>query len=526
MKRLEYVIIAVTLLMSLAQCKKNNALLNAIDDNMIDITINVAENSRIDVNTVTGAVSFERYDHLYIVSDGVYVGSVSKNKSDGPFTGSIKRPTEGRPLYIYYLGNDPSSLNSLKAGESTSCKVNISDQTKKLPIISCGITGDYFGEITSYSVTLLNKCALVKFNVTTSAESNVPTCLTGLKNEMIIDFKGNTFTPDTVGDALIKIPAGSGERWAILLPNAAESTSCKAYSDDYRYVGTRSALCAINNNDFIKTGYAVTINTPTTNNPTYDGNRFSLSPTKRVVFASGNVQHVYDRDKKAWIWRFADHQYDVLNNEAEQILESQYNRDRFGWGTGNKPDFMSHSNSDYPKSTSEYVDWGVNFPVDGKNPWFAPKCAEWRYLMFERLATELHGVYNARYARAQVNGVKGLILFPDVYDHPSDVDLPTSNSINYTNNNSNGSYADNDYTIDDWDKMEAAGAVFLPITGQRVYSGGWKFSYMDDGDGHYWSQCDLDDPLHACDMYFTDYRPYVQDKDDKYKGFAVRLVRE
>lgn len=526
MKKLEYVILALALMLGLAQCKKNNAVLNAVDDDMIYITINVAENSKIDVNTTTGAVTFKRYDHLFIVSDGVYIGNVSKDQADGPFTGSIKRPTEGKPLYIYYLGNDSGLLKSLKTGESTSCKVDISDQTSKFPVISCGITGAYSGEIASYTVTLLNKCALVKFNVTTSAEATVPTCLTGLKNEMIIDFKTNTFTPDTVGDALIKLPAGSGERWVILLPNAAENTSCKAYSDDYRYVGTRAALCAINFNDFIKTGYAVTINTPTTNNPTYDDNRFSLSPTKRVIFASGNVQHVYDGNAKAWIWKFADHPYDVLNNVDQQILESQYNRDRFGWGTGNKPDFMSHSNDDYPQSTSEFVDWGMNFPVDGKNPWFAPKCVEWRYLMFERLATELNGVYNARYARALVNGVKGIILFPDVYDHPSDVTLPTHNSINYTNNNGNGSYADNNYTVADWTKMAKAGAVFLPITGQREYKGGWKFTYMDHGDGHYWTQCDLDDPGHACDMFFTDYRPYVQDKDDKCKGFAVRLVRE
>lgn len=526
MKKLEYVIIALALIVSLTQCKKNNAVLKEIDDDLIHIVINVAENSRINVNTATGAVSFERYDHLYIVSDGLYIGFVSKDKADGPFTGTIKRPTEGKPLYIYYLGSDSGLHNSLKPGETTSCKVNITNQTNKLPVISCGITGAYISDVSSYTVTLLNKCALVKFNVTTSAESTVPTCLTGLKNEMIIDFKDKTFTPDTVGDAMIKLPAGSGERWAILLPNAAENTSSKAYSDDYRYVGTRAALCAINYNDFIKTGYNVTINTPTTDDPTYDDNRFSLSPTKRVVFAPGNVQHVYDGKRRAWIWKFADHQYDVLDNEAEQKTEGQYNRDRFGWGTGNNPDYMSHSNADYPQSTSDYVDWGVNFPEGRDYPWFAPKCVEWRYLMFERLATELNGVYNARYARATVNGVKGLILFPDVYDHPSTVALPTHNSINYTNNNGGGSYTDNNYTIADWNTMAAAGAVFLPITGQRVYSGSWKFSYMDDGDGHYWSQCDLDDPLHACDMYFTDYRPYVQDKDDKCKGFAVRLVRE
>ncbi|MBR4838664.1 MAG: hypothetical protein IK004_09620 [Bacteroidales bacterium] len=525
MKSTRFIIIALAFIVGLAQCKKNNDVFNAIDDNMIDITINVADGAKINVNTSTGAVTFERYDELHIVSDGKYCGFVSKTTANGPFTGSIKNPTEGVPMYIYYLGVHNKHYKTIDTG-STSCKIDITDQTSSLPVISCGKTGEYTPDVTSYSVNLDNKCALVKFNVTTSAGAKVPTCLAGLRNEMIIDFKGNTFTPDTVGESMIKLAPGSGERWAILLPNAAEVSSSRAYSEDYRYVGTRSALGAINYNDFITKGYDVTVNTSTTVDPTYNDHKFSLSATKRVLFASGNVQHVYNAEKRTWIWKFAEHQYDMLDNDDVQIKEGRCDRDRFGWGTGNNPDNMSHSNSDYPQSTNEFVDWGRNFPEGGSYPWFAPKCVEWRYLMFQRTTTELNGVYNARYARARVNGVKGVILFPDVYSHPVGVTLPTVNSINYTNNNGNGSYSDNNYTEDDWNKMAASGAVFLPITGQRVYSGGWNISYLENGDGHYWSQCDLDDPVHACNLYFTDYRPYVQDKDDKCKGFAVRLVRE
>lgn len=74
--------------------------------------------------------------------------------------------------------------------------------------------------------------------------------------------------------------------------------------------------------------------------------------------------------------------------------------------------------------------------------------------------------------------------------------------------------------------MEAAGAVFLPVTGCRDYkSGAWGFDSTAE-EGHYWSQCDLGDPDHACNMYFSDYRVYVKDKNDKYKGYSVRLVHE
>lgn len=522
-------LLAAVLMLGLTQCRKNTAVIDTVSENTIDITINVANDSKINVNTTTGEVTFERYDELHIVSDGVYCGHVTKQTDNGGFTGTIQEPTVGKPMYIYFLGIHNKHHQTINAG-ATSCKVDITDQTAKLPVISCGMTDTYSTGTTSYDVKLLNKCALVKFNVTTSS-TDKPTCLTGLNNEMIIDFTTNTFTPDTVGDCVIKLATGSGERWAILLPNVAESEAKTAYSADYRYVGTRSAIGVINNNDFITTGYTVTVATATTDNPTYDDKKFSLSDTKRVTFATGNVQHVKVGDN--WVWQFAEHQYDVLHNENDhQRYTEPCDRDRFGWGTGGNdatygayPDNMSHSNSDYPQNTTQYVDWGKNFPVGGDYPWFAPKCVDWKYLMFQRPATELNGVYNARYARAKVNGVNGIILFPDVYNHPSTVTLPTEASINYTTKN-DGSFAVNTYSVDDWNAMETAGAVFLPTTGYRDYLEN-QWGFVETGEqGHYWSQCDLGDESFACNMYFTDYRVFVKDKNDKFKGFAVRLVRE
>ena len=527
MKKIKYIVMALALIMSLTQCKKN-AVLNEIDYNMIDITINVANDSRINVNTTIGdenlgQVTFERYDHLHIVSDGKYCGSVEHNGT--AFTGKITEPTEGVPMYIYFFGvpNVHYDYKKLVSGV-TSCTVNITDQKDKLPVISCGITANYSSSTSSYDVKLMNKCALVMFDVTTSA-ADEPTCLTELKNEMVIDFTNNTFTPGSDDAAIIKLPKGSGKRWAILLPSAAENTTSRAFSQDYSYVGTRSALGAINYNDLITTGCSVTVDKSTLEDPTYNDKKFSLSPEKRVSFAPGNVQHVYDSKKGTCVWKFAEHQYDVLHNENTQQHEGTCNRDRFGWGTGNNPDLMSHSNADYPQSTSAFIDWGSKFPEAGKNPWFTPKCVEWRYLMFERPATSLNGIYNARYARARVAGVNGVILFPDVYNHPSTVALPTKASINFTTNN-DGSYSVNDYTVEQWNEMESAGAVFLPVTGFRQYNNNaWEFSSTGEV-GHYWTQCDLDQNSFACDMYFTDYRTYVQDHNDKCKGFAVRLVRE
>ena len=117
-------------------------------------------------------------------------------------------------------------------------------------------------------------------------------------------------------------------------------------------------------------------------------------------------------------------------------------------------------------------------------------------------------------------------MLPDVYNHPGDVELPKKASINYTTDNNGGAYTDNIYSVEDWEKMELAGAVFLPAGGQRIVKSGKLGFYDVNVGGHYWSQCDLDDPEHACNIYFTTYRPYIYDKNDKYKGFSVRLVHE
>ena len=521
MKKLSIILVALSILMTLTQCKKKDLQIVPANGKAVYITLDVRNNSKVNVNTETGEVKFERYDVIYAVSKGKFVGTLSHNGET--FSGSVEGAVIGEPLFFYFFGN--TNPDYIKVGESTSCSVVIDDQTSKLPVISCGLSNEDFSEgCSNYSVFLTNKCALVKFNVTTASDEE-PTCISGLNNKVEIDFINNTFTYSKDDCGVIKLKPGCGERWAILFPNATameEGAEGTAFSADYRFLGRRPALDAIYNNDYITNGYDVTVETTAE----ADG-KFSMNGTKRVVFAKGNVQYIVSNGDKAE-WRFAPNQYDVLTNTAEQVGDGEnINRDRFGWGTGDNPYNVSTRNADYV----DYVDWGKNFPNDEGYAWHAPKCIEWEYVMFTRNATKLNDVYNARYARARIdtpNGdrINGLILFPDVYNHPEGVALPKKESINYTTNNNGGSYADNIYSVDDWNQMEDAGAVFLPACGQRIVKDGALGFYDVNVEGHYWSQCDLGNPVLACNIYFTNYRPYIYDKNDKYKGFSVRLVHE
>lgn len=519
MKKLSIIFFVLSMFVTMTQCKKNLQVFPAENSESVLINVDVNDGSKVNVNTSNGIVTFEKYDVLYVISDGKYVGTL--NNDGEKFYGEITGAVVDKPLYFYFFGNQ--QIENMKPGKSTSCEVFIEDQTKGLPVISCGMSEQVYDGEGYYSTFLYNKCALVKFNVTSTMSDDF-VCINGMNNFASIDFQTGSFTYSQKDGGIIKLPAGSGEKWAILFPTdeiTAEGDNGTAFSADYRYVGKRPTIEQIHANDFITEPYSITIDKANA----ADG-MFALGNEKRVIFAKGNVQYI--GNAKNPYWKFADHQYDLLTNTAEQVGDgANINRDRFGWGTGDAPNKVSTDNSDYV----DYYDWGKNFPlVDGKE-WHAPKCIEWEYVMYTRNATKLNDVYNARFARARITTpendiVNGLILFPDVYNHPEGVKLPEKSSINYTTNNNGATYSDNDYTADDWEKMEAAGCVFLPAGGVRIVKSGVFGFYDVNVEGHYWSQCDLGDPEHACNIYYTDYRPYIYDKNDKYKGFSVRLVHE
>lgn len=517
MKKISIIFMVLSMMIGMTQCKKNIQCLP--DRQVYHINIDVNRGSKVDVNTANGMVTFEEDDCLYVVSGGVYVGTL---KHDGSgFSGDITGPVMDSPLYFYFLGTEPQKY--LRAGISTSCTVSIENQVDRLPVVSCGISNREFTGEGSYSTFLYNKCALVKFNVTSDMSSEA-VCIGRMNNYATIDFSTKQFDYSQKDGGVIKLSSGSGEKWAIVFPNeeTLEASSLgAAFTADYSYQGECPAIRPIHANDFMDDGYDITIATPSVS----DG-MFTMDTGKRVIFAKGNLQYIGSATEP--YWTFAAEQYDLMENTVEQTGgAAKVDRDRFGWGTGDYPNNVSACNNDY----TEYVEWGKHFePVDG-HEWHAPKCVEWEYVMFTRSASKLNDVYNARFARAQIikdNGdkVNGIILFPDVYEHPDGVALPTKSSINYTNNNHNASYTDNSYTVAEWDLLEEAGCVFLPAGGQRINKSGAVGFYDVNIEGHYWSQCDLGDLEHACNIYFTDYRPYIYDKNDKYKGFSVRLVHE
>ena len=268
----------------------------------------------------------------------------------------------------------------------------------------------------------------------------------------------------------------------------------------------------------------------------------------QIYFSQGNLQ--YQASTNAW--RFADNQFDFIGG-ANTNISSSYNGwiDLFGWGTSGYHNVYDSFNVNYqPYSASAYIvnnecnyygfgpstnmydpnltgtsaeyDWGIHNAIDNggdrSGVWRTLTDDEWAYLFFTRSSSTVNNMPNARFIKAKVNDVGGVILFPDVFSVPEF--LPAPLQIN----NVDASFNSNSYSIEAWNIMESMGCVFLPAAGFRdkdlqvynvVYNVGecgyyWSTTYVSNRNAHVW--------------FFGNI--YGIESSDKYRyvGASVRLV--
>jgi len=293
MKRLSLVLVSVALVLGMAQCKKNvePVVPGGGNTETVNLTLNVGGNSKVDVDTDTGAVTFESGDVIFVADETQgYLGYMSYD-GGGTFSGAITTPTEGEHLYFYFIGNHGYGDVTITDDKITA---SISDQSEKLPVVSCNTSNEVYSTgVTSYTSRLKNKSALVKFNVTTSSTRNI--YITGVNNTVTFTM-GNTEPAysQTDGGKIILNGTGNGddtEKWAIMLPMAALAAGAEgtAASVSGLYTGSRPAIPAINVNDFNSTGIDMTVNTP---NGIVPGLFTVNSDGDQVYFGRGNVEHV------------------------------------------------------------------------------------------------------------------------------------------------------------------------------------------------------------------------------------------
>lgn len=267
----------------------------------------------------------------------------------------------------------------------------------------------------------------------------------------------------------------------------------------------------------------------------------------KVYFSQGNLQYIGSASTP--YWKFAEHQWDYLGTATGQNSTNHYvDRDLFGWGTSRYHNGYDSNNVNYqPYSTSKEVvntqcntygygpstnmsepnltgssaeyDWGVHNAIsNGGNQtglWRTLTADEWIYVIQRRSASTVGGTANARFVMATVNGKTGVVLFPDIYSHPSY--LPSPLQVN----NANGNASSNSFSGDGWSAMENLGCVFLPAAGGR---GGTSVDNVGQC-GDYWTSS-YRNASEAYSIDFTishiNYQNYLE---NRYCGLSVRLVR-
>ena len=252
--------------------------------------------------------------------------------------------------------------------------------------------------------------------------------------------------------------------------------------------------------------------------------KFSVSNTKKVAFSSGNLQYTQSTNT----WSFAENQWDMIGTDnvigGSVSSDPTYGDEKHGTALADKIDLFGWSTSatNFGVSTStsisdysgSFVDWGTNkIGSDAPNTWRTLTYNEWDYVVFGRPnASSLKGV-------AQVNGVNGLILLPDNWTCPAGV---TFKSGFHGDGEWGVKYyaAYQTFTADQWSKLEAAGAVFLPAAGIRYGQNVYTVQRI----GNYWSATERD----SYDAYGLGFGSDEAGMElySRLHGPSVRLVKD
>lgn len=216
-------------------------------------------------------------------------------------------------------------------------------------------------------------------------------------------------------------------------------------------------------------------------------NYFQVGADEYVQFSPGNLQA--RKRIGGFVWQFAETQLQALGSTGAAAISGGTGStwDLFGFGTSNwnGSGATAYSPSSYVNDPAEYIgasitgtnaDWGIyngsSIQYQGSasgTTWRTLTSNEWLFLMGR----------SDKVALATVKGIKGILLLPDIASNGMDEwEMPESISLNYAKT----SYGNNTISESSWNTLEAAGAIFLPVTGYRQETG-----HEGTSEGHYWS---------------------------------------
>ena len=437
-------------------------------------------------------------------SQALTVGDITNAGKSAQFTVSLTNPSSTnlsvRYVYPASMVNDSGVMTSLASQTGTLAGLQAFDYAEG----SGTRTSDALP-----AIDLTNQLAVGVFTLKDHAGS---ADLSGITKVEIFSTEGDyTITPTST----ISWPI-----YVAMKPVANKAVSFKASDATNNYWKLVSGATLAANNFY---PISVTMGVP----GALPG-KFSVTNTIQVYFSQGNLQY----QASSTTWRFANTQLNFLGAAGGNLTaeDSRVNQsgwiDFFCWGTGSTSDAYKLS-----VIKSSFVEWGANSILNGgsdRNWSTLPKNA-WIGLLTQRSTTtfqQTSGEKSVRYAKATVNDVEGMILFPDDWDtalfDPVYPDYPTS------------TFASNKIASSDWARMEAFGAVFLPAAKSRynrVYDSGSTAKYglywTENSEGDTYADAMFFEESHVDLIYQHQFNTFGSSPVVFYRshGCSVRLVR-
>ena len=370
--------------------------------------------------------------------------------------------------------------------------------------------------------TLRNQLAICKFTIKDGEGTDITSNLTRLtiKNGSDIYYI-NTSSLDKIWVALKPISSGNIDIYA------AKHTYL------YRKTVTSNTTLAAN------TLTPITVTAPLV--PGALSGLFSINDNHDLVYFSwGNLQTKWENG--SWDnWKFSDYQHEYVNKERVKILYYPDNGeevDLFGWSSDYSSNYYGINtyyrdkdiinNDDDHWYVGDFIDWGtVNIRNGGgSNKWRTPSESELNYILYSRPSgTTIEGLLDCRFMKVQLGAagdrIKGVVLFPDHYTIPA-----LEHSTIQAGHINDADWAGVVLHWEDWGKMEATGAVFLPDAGYREdeYV---TFVKNDYPIGYYWTSTSGGTYSGKClEMGKKDNGDYNLDLKSygRHHGFSVRLI--
>ena len=529
MKKLSTIIMALALVLGMSQCKKQETPATGNTTPIypgVHITVNVGENEdnggkgengeKHNIAPAYGLFSFSSGDHLYVGHNGEYVGTLTF--ANGFFSGDIfpDQTVTDQPLHFYFVGN-AAVTETPTPNETTSLSISIADQHENLPVLSYGAsTKPFTGPNTTYSTTLKNKCALVRFDLLNQGDyevtlSNVPTLATvNFANPTAETAIVATEGQSNANMTLYGEEGNTAIRWAILLPGTNISPEQHSDLDTTNYTGDVN-LAELAYNDYVNSGISINNPKPAPAAPnaqyavkTSDDvlTTFSVSGDKEVYFSKANLRY----NESSGVWSFHDNQIDgcigwVTGSypQGNNVSPNGSEMDRFCWGfqyptTTGESDYVDGSRN---LNRTDGTDWGCALTGEGNNNWRTLTAAEWNYLLnnanrgskrFMKVSTGMLSITDPN-TNTTYDGlfISGLFIAPDNFD-PSQYSFTSSFANKSWNNTTCQGLG-----IADANTLLAAGCVFLPALGYRDENGYQDYYPYSGGPtntefvGYYWS---------------------------------------